>query len=258
MALSGIAASAQGSKPQPIEIPADVVAKHRIGTRGPIYVSSLTYREGLVGELPPTVLELIVGIDGHVESVGSSREPLFSEFLLAAAETWRYVPFEVGGRPVVARIREAVVVRPVEESRKLNVPFPEIRDWNSLRITLIRTNCYAYCPAYKVEVCGNGSVSFQSRDFGKNGEIQRANISKDDLLKLVGIFRHANYFSLGDGYFSLVTDNPTYTTAISFDAHAKWVMNYVGGDIGMPYGVTEVEMAIDQVVVKQLQKQTRR
>ena len=238
--------SAQPAEKVPDLLPSNVVAEHRIGTRGPIYVSQRSYQEGLLKELPATELELVVGEDGTVLFAKATSPVLFSEFLLAAAKEWKYKPFMVDGRPATVRIRESIALQPFSAFRQ-TVGFPEIREWNSLRITLHRSGCYGYCASYRVEVRGDGSVLFQSLDFGDKGKVERGAISRKDLVKLIDKFRRADYFSLADGYISLVTDNPTYTTTISFDQHAKWLVNYVGGEIGMPYAVTELERAIDEL-----------
>jgi hypothetical protein len=48
-------------------------------------------------------------------------------------------------------------------------------------------------------------------------------------------------------YASGVTDMPTYVTSISFDGTSKSVLDYVGREVGMPRGVSDVELAIDRL-----------
>ena len=40
------------------------------------------------------------------------------------------------------------------------VPFPEIKDWDSLVVTLERSGCYGDCPAYTVAIHGDGKIEF--------------------------------------------------------------------------------------------------
>jgi len=75
----------------------------------------------------------------------------FISDLTPLCKTWRYKPFERNGQPVAARVRESVTILPIRELTELHVPFPEIHDWNSLRITLIRSGCYGMCSTYELE-----------------------------------------------------------------------------------------------------------
>ena len=251
LAFAGLfvrAAQPQESAPKPVDIAEAEVVEHRIGTRGPIYVSGRMYYLSNPPGFPPVVLELVIGSSGKVVSAkGVGRFEYFEEKLFAAARTWEYKPFQVAGRPVVARIRETIDVLPFEQRAATQIPFPEIRDWNSLRITLTRTPCYGMCPSYTVEIHGDGTVLYEGKSgVGVKGP-QRGAISKAAVQELVEIFRKADYFSLADGYISFTTDNPTQTTSISFDDKAKWIVNYIGSDVGMPRIVSELEIAIDRL-----------
>ena len=42
------------------------------------------------------------------------------------------------------------------------------------------------------------------------------------------------------------TDFPTYVISVSFDGKTKSVTDYIGAEIGMPQGVTDLEDAIDR------------
>jgi hypothetical protein len=127
------------------------------------------------------------------------------------------------------------------------VPFPEIHDWNSLRITLSRSGCYGRCPAYEVEIHGDGTVFCDGKADVKTKGKRTGKISHASLVELVDVFRKADYFSLDDRYVSSVTDNPTYVSSISFDGMSKSVLDYVGRSVGMPPTVSDVEAAIDRL-----------
>jgi Domain of unknown function (DUF6438) len=135
----------------------------------------------------------------------------------------------------------------LDSHRQINEAFPEIHDWNTLRITLSRSGCYGTCPAYEVEIHGDGTVLYDGKfNVAAKGK-HRAKISRASLAELVDFFRKANYFSLSDRYVYGVTDNPGYTTSISFDGESKSVFDYVGQSAGMPSTVTDLEAAIDRV-----------
>lgn len=124
-------------------------------------------------------------------------------------------------------------------------PFPEIRDWSSLRIRLERSLCYGYCPSYVVEIRGDGSVEYQGRQCVAIKGRRTRQISENSIRVLVRLFRESNYFSLRDSYESEVTDSPTFRTTIRFDGQSKSVVNYAGEGVGMPQLVTILERAID-------------
>jgi Domain of unknown function (DUF6438) len=127
----------------------------------------------------------------------------------------------------------------------VNAAFPEIHDLSTLRITLSRSGCYGKCPAYKIEIHGDGTVLYDGILNVTHKGRHTGKISKTSLMELVDIFRKANYFSLDDRYVSSVTDNPTYETSISFDGVSKTVVDYAGKSVGMPLSVSAVEAAID-------------
>src|SRR6266404_8387909 len=133
----------------------------------------------------------------------------------------------------------------VDQQPNVHVAFPEIHDWNSLRITLKRGPCYGRCPTYEVEIQGDGTVLYDGKANVATKGRHKAKISHASLVELVDVFRKGGYFSLSDRYVSGVTDNPVYETSISFDGVSKSVLDYVGRSAGMPSTVSDVEAAID-------------
>jgi hypothetical protein len=221
-----------------VEILEAETAEHRIGDRGPIYTN-------LGHEHFASACEVVVGADGKAVSAQMSGG-FFSDLTLLC-KTWRYKPFERNGEPVAARVRETLAILPIGERPETHVPFPEIQDWNSLRITISRSGCYGMCSTYEIEIHGDGTVLYHGQAFvGTTGK-RKVQISHASLVKLVDAFRRADYFSLSTGYVSGVTDSPTYVSSISFDGLSKSVLNYVGRDAGMPPGVSDVEAAIDRL-----------
>jgi hypothetical protein len=194
------------------------------------------------------VLEVIVSVGGNVESAHAIDGPKkFSSEADAIERDRQFKPFEQGGIAVRALIKDWVQIVPPEEWAKTQVPFPELKDLSTLRMSLRRTFCFGTCPAYSVEVRGNGDVIYRGeRNVLITGE-HHARIFRQEVAKLLDAFRNADYFSLKDGYSQTVTDNPTYTTAIEFDEHKKSVGDYVGAGAGMPDVVTELEDKIDEI-----------
>jgi len=233
----------QDSNPT-IEVLAAEAAEHRIGTRGPIY-TNLGQGE-LALTLEPVILEVVVGTDGKTLDAIKTSGFIFGDLTLLW-KTWQYKPFERNGHPVVAKVRESVAVLPIRKRSEVHIPFPEIHDWNSLRITLSRSGCYGMCSTYDIEIHGDGTVLYDGKAFVGTTGRERVKISQPSLVKLVDVFRKADYFSLADGYVSGVTDLPTCASSISFDGLSKSVLDYEGRDVGMPPGVSDVQAAIDQL-----------
>jgi len=227
-----------------IEVLEAEAAEHRIGTRGPIY-TNLGQGE-LALTLEPVILEVVVGTDGKTLDAIKTSGFIFGDLTLLW-KTWQYKPFERNGHPVVAKVRESVAVLPIRKRSEVHIPFPEIHDWNSLRITLSRSGCYGMCSTYDIEIHGDGTVLYDGKAFVGTTGRERVKISRPSLVKLVDVFRKADYFSLADGYVSGVTDLPTCASSISFDGLSKSVLDYEGRDVGMPPGVSDVQAAIDQL-----------
>jgi ankyrin repeat protein len=194
------------------------------------------------------VLEVIVSTGGNVESVHAVDGPrkFFSEAESIERER-QFRPFEQDGGPVRARIRDWVQIVPPERWAQTKVAFPEIKNLNTLRMSLSRTACFGSCPAYSVEIRGSGDVTYR----GGTGTLitgeHHATISPHAITHLLQAFRDTDYFSLNDEYTQFVTDTPTYMTSIEFDGHKKSVKDHVGAGVGMPDVVTELEDKIDEL-----------
>ena len=195
------------------------------------------------------MLKAIVTPLGKVESATAISGP--KEFY-AQAESLElkreFKPFIKDGAAVHASIEDYIWILPPVQWAAKKVPFPEIKNWNSLRIKLQRTVCFGTCPAYSIEIRGDGSVTYFGGSFTLITGTHHEQIPKIVVENLVSQFRAADYFSLKDRYHWNVTDNPTYTTSIEYDGHKKEVVDYVGLEAGMPEVVEALENAIDEAV----------
>jgi hypothetical protein len=193
-------------------------------------------------------LEIVVDENGTVVSANATNgPPEFFQRAVELARNWKFQPFVRQGTPVKASFTYSISVLPAEELPTTHVPFPEIHDWKSLRITLRRTVCYGTCPDYSVEIHGDGSVVYTGNSHVAVKGKQQGQLTQDELRQLVSLFRTADFYSLRDTYRCSVTDNPTYTTSISINGRTKTVLDYVGREIGMPQAVTDLEDAIDRM-----------
>ncbi len=217
--------------------------------------------------IPPSVhdgvwLEVIVTPRGTVEYAHAVRGP--AEYFQQAEEVEmarRFKPFQKNGKAVTASIQDYVSIVPLEQWGAKEL-FPEITDWNSVRFTLERPegNCLS-CPAYRVEVSGDGTVRFEGLNFVPSGkyhdEVLKAvvvgkyhgKISRQQVEALLDKFREADYFSLKNFYGPQGMDGETVKTSLTIDRETKKVTDYDGSEVGMPEAVTALEIAMDEAAV---------
>jgi ankyrin repeat protein len=164
-----------------------------------------------------------------------------------AVSEMRYRPFERDGHPIWATFAEGVAVLPPELRPLRHIPFPEVRDWKTVVMTLTRTGCLGSCPSYRVEVHGDGNVVYDGTGSVAVEGKHRCTISQEKVRELVTQFREADYYSLLDEYVANWTDLPTYTSSIEIDGQLKKVTDYAGVQLGMPLKVSDLEFSIDHM-----------
>ncbi len=107
-------------------------------------------------------LSVIVDISGKVESAKAlytrPSEKWAAEQAEAAEKQQRFRPFTRRGAAAKVQFEDTAWIVPPVEWVSPREAFPEIHNWDSLRIGLRRTGCYGFCAAYSVEVRGNGLV----------------------------------------------------------------------------------------------------
>jgi len=89
-------------------------------------------------------LTVIVRPDGTVADAWPTRgNPLFVGAAVAIAKGWKFIPFKHDGQTVWVKIDGwNVDIYPPERRPPAPVTFPDVRDWNSVKITLQRTACF--------------------------------------------------------------------------------------------------------------------
>jgi hypothetical protein len=110
-------------------------------------------------------------------------------------------------------------------------------------ITLERTACYGTCPVYSLEIGGDGTVTYQGRQFVRVIGKATAKISPDAVQQLVAEFERIHYFDLENVYTARITDLPTTTTSIRIGDRFKKVVDHYGG----PGDLEKLEDRIDEV-----------
>jgi hypothetical protein len=123
-----------------------------------------------------------------------------------------------------------------------------------LMITLERTECFGFCPVYKLTITADGAVVFEGRRFVKQeGATIKSAISQERLKQLMAEFDRVKFFSLEDDYseirLSCPTDQPSAFTSIRINGRSKRINHYLGcGEPKVPKELTELENKIDEIV----------
>ena len=242
-ALLCCSVSSRAQEQPPAQFPENEIASHRIGALRQLHTANPPPK------LDSVELDVIVTPLGHVESakaVGGPKE-FFAEAESIEAQR-EFKPFENNGAPARASIKDHVHIYPLEQWGQDKIPLPEIKNWNSLSITLKQRDCQfedKYCFAYSVEIQGDGSVTFNGGSFFPliTGT-HHAKIPHSAIVNLLNDFRRAEYSSLKNQYTGPWTDSITYISSIQFDDYKKQVVDYVGLTAGMPEIVKTIEASI--------------
>jgi len=122
-----------------------------------------------------------------------------------------------------------------------------------LKITLERTECFGFCPVYKLTITADGSVVFEGRRFVKQEGVTISSVSPERLKQLMAEFDRVNFFSLEDDYseirLSCPTDQPSAITSVRINGRSKTINHYLGClEPKVPKGLTELENKIDEIV----------
>jgi hypothetical protein len=116
-----------------------------------------------------------------------------------------------------------------------------------MQITLQRTECYGYCPAYTVTIDGDGAVTYEGRAFVNVTGRQTAQVASADVARLLERFDAIGFDQLNDEYRGQMTDLPTTTVTLTRGGRTKQLVDYGGTSVGMPREVRELQAEIDRV-----------
>ena len=114
-------------------------------------------------------------------------------------------------------------------------------------ITLTRSMCFGFCPAYRVTISDDGDVTYVGERFVNVVGERRASIPRADVERLLRRFEEAQFDELRDAYRAQVTDLPTYTITLGRNGRSKTVVDYGGLSAGMPRAVRDLQDEIDRV-----------
>ena len=157
-----------------------------------------------------------------------------------------FTPFTKDGKPVRALFKDTVAIVPAEKWLHPFLPFPQVRDWNSVRVHLERGRCRP-CIDYSVDIRGDGDVEFDGGSGMMIPGRHHGHISQQAVRDLVSAFQQADYFSLLNEYVYEVSDARRVAINLGFDGHNKSVLDYAGIACGIPDVVDHLENTIDRI-----------
>jgi hypothetical protein len=114
-------------------------------------------------------------------------------------------------------------------------------------ISLQRTVCFGFCPAYTVSITGDGQVAYNGERFVNVQGEQHAQIPAADVQRLLERFDAIGFDRLRDEYRAHVTDLPSTTITLTRNGRTKSVLDYGGAGAGMPENVRQLQDEIDRV-----------
>ena len=121
-----------------------------------------------------------------------------------------------------------------------------------IQITLERTACFGRCPVYTVTISGDGTVSYEGRQFVSVTGKQQSHVDPSAVRALVKEFEAIDFFALHDAYRRVenpdgtvteVTDLPTQFVSLRVGDRSKRVEDYFGA----PKSLHDLERRIDDV-----------
>ena len=116
-----------------------------------------------------------------------------------------------------------------------------------MEITLRRTVCYGFCPAYTVTITGDGAVRYVGERFVNVVGPASATIPREDVAALLARFDEIGFDQLDDEYRGMMTDLPTTTITLVRNGRRKSLVDYGGTSVGMPRAVRDLQAEIDRV-----------
>jgi len=96
-------------------------------------------------------------------------------------------------------------------------------------ITVERTMCFGFCPAYRLSIYGNGKVVYEGRYHVRVEGKRTTFIPKSKVRELVAEFERIGFYEFDDHYIIAATDLASVLVSIDLDGKSKTVDIYGGG-----------------------------
>ena len=146
---------------------------------------------------------------------------------------------------VLAALSACSPSKPDDASVSLQ-PSSMVRDWTTVRMELRRGVCLGTCPAYAIEIAGDGAVSYCGIAYVDVVGEKNRTVLEIEAHGLFDRFLKAKFFDLRDAYVGGPTDGPYYFVTVWYDGRGKRVSHYSGSEEGNAL-LGELEAAIDDL-----------
>jgi len=114
-------------------------------------------------------------------------------------------------------------------------------------ITVERTMCYGFCPAYRLSIYGNGKVVYEGRYYVQVEGTRTANIPKSKIRELVAEFERIGFYEFDDHYIIGGSDLPSVLVSIDLEGRSK-VIDIYGAEMIAPEEIANLIKQIEEAV----------
>jgi hypothetical protein len=194
-----------------------------------------------------TVLWAVVDSSPNHPNGQASVPPEILREAESVARNLRFSQFRLGGISVRATFQLHVTLLPPELKPARHVPVPHVKNWESVKISLLRVGCFGFCPAFNLEVHGDGSVFYGGRAYVAVTGQQHGSVPRENIAELISILEHADFYSLRNRYGECGFDRADAYLSVEIKGRRKEVKDCEGESYGMPHSVRHVQAAIDRL-----------
>jgi hypothetical protein len=238
-----------------VSVSTEEAERHLIGEPPIIRIKSLPLHGYFYAVIPVdvmvdkdgTVLWAVVGSNPNNPNGQASVPPEILHEAELVARSLRFDQFRVGGFSVRATFQLHFTLLPPELKPTRHVPVPPVKNWKSVKISLRRVGCFGFCPAYNLEVHGDGSVFYGGRAYVAVTGHQHSSVPRENIAELISILEHADFYSLRNRYGVCGFDGAEVYLSVEIEGQRKQVKDCEGESYGMPHSVRHVQAAIDRL-----------
>jgi hypothetical protein len=177
-----------------------------------------------------------VHLDGHF--IG----PRVAQKLRAAAQGWRYRPFERDGRAVPALVHQRIDVQ-ILPGRTADVPPVRAEDTS---VTLVRAGCFWQCAEYAITVRGDGWVGYRGLRYVAIKDDHAWKIPEAEAAPLLALAGDPGLWAAETDYRATVHDAETIMVRVDAGGQRKQTILYPASHPAAPIAVRRLAEAIVQ------------
>jgi hypothetical protein len=240
------------------------VSRHRVGPLIPLRLSAEEWHlldDAPCGNVESVSYEVSVSDSGTVKSAHLIPEPVSCNKAdlvdatppvvrahLAQADALIYAmhfrPWIINQHAAAVTFQTSLPLAPPEQYGAQR-PFPASIDTSGVTIGLERQGCEGLCPAYSVQLKGDGTVDYDGHAYVATTGHQVAHVSRASVAGLIEQFRRANFLSSLPTY-SGAYDGGDDVIRLTLNGSIYEVRDESGLLAGLPTSILALEDAIDE------------